>query len=138
MTVKVARKPRAKNPDRPRGKRWYCPKALRFALYTRDHFACAYCGTSVSDMDGIHNYLTLDHIECRCHGGALRDPQNLITACNLCNAGRGTKALADYATPGAQARIARLIATPINDAALKAANLDGRTGDSIAIEAARI
>lgn len=56
---------------------------LRFSILKRDHFRCVYCGAEAKDAR-----LEIDHVVPRCEGGT-DDPQNLVTACWLCNAGKG-------------------------------------------------
>jgi 5-methylcytosine-specific restriction endonuclease McrA len=51
-------------------------------IFKRDKFQCQYCGSS-------HN-LTLDHVMPRSRGGAT-SWDNLITACQKCNAKKGHK-----------------------------------------------
>ena len=52
----------------------------RLAIYARDGFRCAYCGSS--------HKLNLDHLKPRSKGGNHR-AKNLITACQRCNLRRG-------------------------------------------------
>jgi len=63
--------------------------AIRFQILKRDNFKCQYCGRTI--RNGI--ILEVDHIIPKKSGGSDR-PKNLITACNLCNSGKGKK----YAT----------------------------------------
>lgn len=56
---------------------------IRFQIFERDGFKCQYCGRGVKD-DVV---LVPDHIIPRIKGG--RDtPDNLITSCRECNAGK--------------------------------------------------
>lgn len=56
---------------------------LRWEIFRRDNFACRYCGTTAEDGA----ILQVDHVIPRSRGG--RDvPQNLLTACRACNAGK--------------------------------------------------
>lgn len=57
-------------------------KKLRFEVFKRDGFTCAYCGKSPPDV-----ILEIDHIEPKSHGGK-DDINNLITACFDCNRGK--------------------------------------------------
>ena len=57
-------------------------KKLRFEVFKRDGFCCAYCGKSPPKVT-----LEIDHIEPRSKGG--KDTiENLITACFDCNRGK--------------------------------------------------
>jgi hypothetical protein len=62
------------------------PPSLRFAVLERDGFKCKYCGRDASD--GIK--LTVDHINPAVLGGD-DSMDNLIAACNECNAGKSAK-----------------------------------------------
>ena len=64
---------------------------LRWAIYIRDGFTCAWCGLSVEDKD-----LTLDHLFPR--GNAHRDnrPCRLTVACVSCNLSRKGTLLAPW------------------------------------------
>lgn len=58
---------------------------LRWAIYKRDGYACAYCGGD--------DQLELDHIQPVSQGG--EDTwENLVTSCRTCNASKGAR------TPG--------------------------------------
>jgi len=59
--------------------------ALRFEVFKRDNFTCKYCGRS-PQKDRIS--LACDHINPVAKNGDVGDPQNLITSCNECNAGK--------------------------------------------------
>jgi len=61
------------------------PKALglRFTIFRRDGFRCAYCGQSPTD--GI--ILQMDHVIPVSQGGS-NAAGNLITACSSCNQGK--------------------------------------------------
>lgn len=67
-------------------------KSLRFSIFARDNFTCRYCGRQ-SDIVP----LVIDHVIPVCKGGTA-DPENLITACNDCNAGKAGK-LIEQAAP---------------------------------------
>ena len=58
-------------------------KAIRFSIFSRDGFTCRYCGRQ-SDVV----VLVIDHVIPVCQGGT-NDPENLITACDECNSGKG-------------------------------------------------
>jgi hypothetical protein len=57
-------------------------KKIRFEVFKRDGFHCAYCGQSPPAV-----VLEVDHIEPRSKGGT-DDINNLITACFDCNRGK--------------------------------------------------
>ena len=57
-------------------------KKIRFEVFKRDGFVCAYCGKSPPTVT-----LEVDHIEPRSKGGK-DDLNNLITACFDCNRGK--------------------------------------------------
>jgi hypothetical protein len=56
---------------------------LRFAIFARDKSTCQYCGAKAPDV-----LLHVDHIKPRALGG-LTVPDNLTTACERCNIGKG-------------------------------------------------
>lgn len=60
----------------------------RFEVFKRDNFTCQYCG---GRPPGV--ILTIDHILPLASGGT-DDIENLITACELCNSGKGDVDLA--------------------------------------------
>lgn len=62
-------------------------KKLRFEIFARDNFTCRYCG---SQSDTVP--LVIDHITPVCSGGT-NDPENLLTACEPCNQGKGGRGL---------------------------------------------
>ena len=74
----------------PRG-RWI-REAVRLALYERDGWTCQICGEPVNQTPWANDPrdATLDHIIPRSKGGT-HDPENLRTACHLCNASRGDR-----------------------------------------------
>ncbi len=74
------------------GQNWITPPK-RLALYIRDAYGCCYCGRGI-EVEGV--VLTLEHIVPYSKGGALLDPNNLITACRNCNSARGNKALTTF------------------------------------------
>lgn len=65
----------------------------RLAIYSRDGFACAYCGLSIENEDGAK--LTLDHITPRSKGGT-NGTKNLVTCCHACNSSRGNKNMSEW------------------------------------------
>lgn len=72
--------------NRPTAKsnRTNIPKSLRFKVFARDNFTCQYCGRKPPEVE-----LVIDHIVPLCKGGT-NDINNLITACQDCNLGKGT------------------------------------------------
>jgi len=105
-------------------KKWIT-KTRRLALYIRDGFQCAYCGSDLSNV--VPNEITLDHLQARSFGGGNKN-QNLVTACKSCNSRRGNKPWVDYATGGAVERINTLRNLPVN-VVLARAIIDGTAGD---------
>ncbi len=69
-------------------KRKRIPDSVRFAVLERDRFRCRYCGTGSDEAE-----LKVDHLQAVDKGGALTALQNLVTACNRCNSGKGNKEL---------------------------------------------
>ena len=65
--------------------------SVRFEVFKRDGFACAYCGRKPPDVT-----LEADHIIPVAEGGD-DDLANLITACWDCNRGKGADLLDDHA-----------------------------------------
>jgi len=57
-------------------------KKLRFGVFKRDGFQCAYCGKSPPEI-----ILEVDHVEPKSKGGN-DDINNLLTACFDCNRGK--------------------------------------------------
>lgn len=64
-------------------------KRLRFSVFHRDQFTCQYCGAQPPAV-----VLVCDHITPVAKGGETTF-ENLITACETCNAGKADRALAD-------------------------------------------
>jgi len=60
-------------------------KGLRWKIYARDGFACRYCGLKPPDA-----ILHIDHVTAVIRGGK-NDEENLVTACQDCNIGKGAK-----------------------------------------------
>lgn len=63
-------------------------KKLRFEIFKRDGFTCAYCGATPPSI-----VLQVDHIHPVATGGS-NEIDNLITSCQPCNIGKGAKNLA--------------------------------------------
>jgi hypothetical protein len=62
-------------------------KKLRFDVFKRDGFVCAYCGATPPSV-----VLQVDHINPVANGGS-NDIDNLITSCQPCNIGKGANTL---------------------------------------------
>jgi DNA-directed RNA polymerase subunit RPC12/RpoP len=62
-------------------------KRVRFEIFKRDRFSCQYCGSVPP-----HVVLHVDHIHPVVDGGS-NDPDNLVTACDACNLGKGPRLL---------------------------------------------
>ena len=62
-------------------------KPKRFAVFERDKFTCQYCGRSAPNV-----ILEVDHI-IPLSGGGNNDIGNLVTSCEECNRGKGSKKL---------------------------------------------
>jgi hypothetical protein len=62
-------------------------KSLRFDIFQRDSFTCRFCGAQPPEV-----ILHIDHLVPVIDGGA-NDPENLVTACQDCNLGKGRKSL---------------------------------------------
>jgi hypothetical protein len=63
------------------------PKKIRFEVFKRDGFLCAYCGESPPKV-----VLQVDHIDPVSKGGT-NDIDNLVTSCQPCNIGKGATSL---------------------------------------------
>jgi hypothetical protein len=70
-------------------KRKALSKKARFDVFKRDGFVCQYCGAHPPQVT-----LHCDHIVAVVEGGT-NDADNLVTACEACNLGKGARALAD-------------------------------------------
>lgn len=70
-------------------KRKAISKRVRFNIFKRDRFTCQYCG---AHPPGV--LLHIDHIHPVAEGGT-NDDDNLITACEPCNLGKGAGLLTD-------------------------------------------
>jgi len=68
-------------------KRKQIGKKLRFEIFKRDGFVCQYCGATPPSV-----ILHVDHINPVAEGGG-NEPDNLITACEACNLGKGARSL---------------------------------------------
>ena len=64
-------------------------KKTRFDVFKRDGFTCAYCGATPPSV-----ILECDHIHPVAEGGS-NDADNLVTACEACNRGKGARLLSD-------------------------------------------
>jgi hypothetical protein len=62
-------------------------KKLRFDVFKRDGFVCAYCGATPPSV-----VLQVDHIHPIANGGG-NEIDNLVTSCQPCNIGKGAKNL---------------------------------------------
>lgn len=58
-------------------------KRTRFEIFKRDGFQCVYCGVTPDRA-----ILRVDHVQPVAEGGG-DEPENLVTACFDCNAGKG-------------------------------------------------
>ena len=71
-------------------------KRLRFEVFKRDRFACVYCG---AHPPGV--LLEVDHVHPVAEGGQ-DELDNLVTACQPCNAGKGARLLDTAPAPLAE------------------------------------
>lgn len=62
-------------------------KRLRFEILRRDNHTCQYCGESAPNVT-----LHVDHVKPKALGGT-DGPENLVTACKDCNAGKSSTIL---------------------------------------------
>jgi 5-methylcytosine-specific restriction endonuclease McrA len=89
--------PRPRSPRRPRTAaqepiqpaRDPLPARLRFGILQRDGFRCRYCGRTGSTPDVV---LHVDHVVPVAAGGTTSE-DNLLTACEECNLGKGVRAV---------------------------------------------
>jgi HNH endonuclease len=65
-------------------------KRTRYEVLRRDKYTCRYCGASAPDV-----LLVIDHVTPRKHGGR-DDADNLVTACEPCNAGKSATMPEDW------------------------------------------
>lgn len=68
-------------------------KRLRFEIFKRDGYRCRYCGSTPAV-----SILRVDHV-VPVVGGGSDDPENLVTSCEPCNAGKGPVPLDDRRLP---------------------------------------
>jgi hypothetical protein len=64
-------------------------KRLRFEVFKRDYFTCQYCGAQPPAV-----VLVIDHVT-PVAGGGLTTADNLVTACEACNQGKGARSLGE-------------------------------------------
>jgi hypothetical protein len=62
-------------------------KKARFEIFKRDKFTCQYCGAHPPEV-----VLVVDHVDPVANGGS-SDIDNLVTACETCNQGKGAREL---------------------------------------------
>ncbi|HKE93909.1 MAG TPA: HNH endonuclease [Povalibacter sp.] len=74
-------------PVSPLSSRRSTGKRLRFEVFKRDYFTCRYCGAQPPDV-----VLVVDHIMPVAAGGP-STIDNLISACEACNQGKGAHSL---------------------------------------------
>ena len=74
-------------PPKEKAKRIALSKKVRFDIFKRDGFACQYCGAAPPSAT-----LHVDHIIPVVEGGK-NDADNLVTACDGCNLGKGAGSL---------------------------------------------
>lgn len=77
-------------------------KKTRFEVFKRDEFQCQYCGAHPPQV-----ILHVDHIHPVAEGGT-NDIDNLVTACEPCNQGKGARLLS--AVPDSLATRAAMVA----------------------------
>jgi 5-methylcytosine-specific restriction endonuclease McrA len=65
------------------------PAQLRFGILQRDSFRCRYCGRPGSAAGVV---LHIDHVVPLAAGGTTTE-DNLLSACDRCNLGKGTRAV---------------------------------------------
>lgn len=83
-------------------KRQAISKKLRFEVFKRDGFKCVYCGAHPPSV-----LLHADHVVAVAAGGE-NDIDNLVTACQPCNLGKGARDLT--LVPQSLAEKAKLVA----------------------------
>lgn len=74
-------------------KRQPLSKRTRFSVFTRDGFACRYCGKTPPDVQ-----LEVDHLVPVALGGG-NARENLVTSCHDCNRGKAARSLDDTVPP---------------------------------------
>ena len=72
------------------GRRKSLSASVRWAVFARDGFTCRYCGARAG-QDGVQ--LHCDHVVSVVDGGD-NSMDNLITACQRCNGGKGARSIA--------------------------------------------
>src|SRR5690349_946123 len=81
-------------------------RSLRQRIFNRDKWRCFYCGSSVLvgprdgqqttiTADEMRTWVCVDHLTPERLGGS-NSPENLVTACRLCNAKKGSLTLEEY------------------------------------------
>lgn len=65
----------------------------RFNVFQRDDFTCRYCGRRPPDVE-----LVIDHLVAVANGGS-NEPENLVTACEPCNAGKSDLVIEEATLP---------------------------------------
>ena len=65
---------------------------IRIKVFDRDNFTCQYCGRNPKE-DGVK--LQVEHIKPRVRGGDW-ELENLLTACEECNYGKGDYCLENF------------------------------------------
>jgi hypothetical protein len=97
--------------------------SLRWSVFSRDGFACRYCGAQAG-QEGVE--LVVDHVVSVAEGGDNR-VDNLVTTCRGCNGGKGARSLKDAPTSGEiVARIHERTATLQQQAAALSASIEAR------------
>ena len=85
------------------GKRKEVSPSLRWSVFARDGFTCRYCGKQAG-QEGVE--LHADHVISVAEGGETTF-DNLVTACQKCNGGKGARSLAE--APAAEDVIKRIL-----------------------------
>lgn len=108
----------------------WCTDERRESLYIRDGYTCLCCGSDLSEADC--DDITLDHIVC--HSAGIESDgrpdnrnSNVVTMCNSCNSQRGDRPWRDYYPGGAQERVERHLALPVDLAFAKTVTTERRT-----------
>ena len=81
-----------------KAKRKALSQKIRFEVFKRDSFTCAYCGRKAPDV-----VLQVDHIVPVAQGGT-NDILNLVTSCVECNQGKSDRRLSDQSVVEKQRR----------------------------------
>ncbi|MBN2025820.1 MAG: HNH endonuclease [Actinobacteria bacterium] len=69
--------------------RWAKRHVSRTLLFARDRYTCQYCGRHYSEFKK-GECLTIEHVKPKSRGG-LTEWENVVTACNACNARKADK-----------------------------------------------